>query len=134
MPRITPDDARFSEGYAPRSKDIRRYYQSEYKKLCDEIETPGYYADLVLKNYLYKGAAIAREVRRNLKKHNNYVAEIAAMPDESEVTFPNTGYGEYALLLSLVKKDLMITAIEPDPDRRALAENCASVPKNLRFV
>ena len=134
MPRITPDDPRFSNDYSPRSRDVRHYYQEEYKKLCKELETPDYYADLVLKNYLYKGPAIAREVRRNLKKHNNYTAEIAAMPDTGETTIQNTGSGEYALLLSLVKKDLRITVVEPDPDRRALAENCVSVPVNLRFV
>ena len=133
MPRITLDDNRFSKGYSPRAKEIRRYYQAEYKKLCDEIETPAYYADLVIKNYIYKGITIEREVRRNLKKHNNYAAEIAAMPNDGEVTLANTGYGEYALLLSLVKKDLLITAVEPDPDRRILAENCVSVPGNLCY-
>jgi len=134
MPRITPDDSRFSSGYSPRSREVRHYYQAEYQNMCDEIETPAYYADLVLKNYIYKGSAIAHDVRRNLKKHNNFNTEIAAMPDEGEVTIHNTGYGEYALLLSLVKKHLSVTAIEPDPDRRALAENCASIPNNLKFV
>ena len=134
MPRITPDDTRFSTAYSPRAKEIRRYYQAEYEKMSREIETPAYYADLVLKNYIYKGAAIEREVRRNLQKNKYYTAEIAAMPDEGEVTITNTGYGEYALLLSFVKKDLQITAIEPDPDRLALAANCTSVPDNLRFV
>ena len=134
MPRITPDDARFSKDYSSRSREVRHYYQAEYKKLCDEIETPAYYADLVLKNYIYKGTAIEREVRRNLQKNNNYTTEIANMPDKGEVTITNTGYGEYALLLSLVKKDLHITAVEPDPDRRTLAENNASVPKNLKYI
>ena len=134
MPRITPDDTRFSKDYSPRSRDVRHYYQTEYKKLCDELETPDYYADLVMKNYIYKGVAIEHEVRRNLKRNANYAAEIAAMPDEGDVTIQNTGYGEYALLLSLVKKKLRITALEPEPDRRAIAENCVSVPDNLRFM
>jgi 1-acyl-sn-glycerol-3-phosphate acyltransferase len=134
MPRITPDDARFSKAYSLRSREVRHYYQAEYQKLCDEIETPDYYADLVMKNYIYKGSTIEREVRRNLKKHKNYAAEIAAIPDDGAVTIQNTGYGEFALLLSLVKKDLQITAIEPDHDRRALAENCASVPNNLNYT
>ena len=134
MPRITPDDKRFRKDYSPRSVDVRHYYQAEYKKLSREIETPDYYTDLVIKNYIYKGPAVERTVRRNLKKHNNYVSAIAAMPDKGEITIQNTGYGEYALLLALVKKDLRITAIEPDSDIRALAENCASVPENLKFV
>jgi 1-acyl-sn-glycerol-3-phosphate acyltransferase len=134
MPRITPDDSRFRRDYSARSTDVRHYYQSEYKKLCGELETPAYYADLVMKNYIYKGAAIASEVRRNLRKRHNYAREIAAMPDKGEITIPNAGYGEYALLLALVKKDLKVTAVEPDPDKCALAGNCASVPANLRYV
>ena len=133
MPRISSDDSRFKNDYSPRSRDVRHYYQAEYKKLCDELETPDYFADLVMKNFLYKGPVIEREVRRNLKALNNYAAEIADMPDDGEVTIQNVGYGEYALLLSLVKKNLRITAVEPDPDRRALAENCSSIPENLKF-
>jgi 1-acyl-sn-glycerol-3-phosphate acyltransferase len=134
MPRITPGDSRFRNDYSSRSIDVRHYYQAEYKKLCGEIETPAYYADLVMKNYIYKGPAIEREVRRNLRKHNLYAQEIAATPDAGQITILNTSYGEYALLLALVKKDLQITAVEPDPDRRSLAENCASVPRNLKYV
>jgi 1-acyl-sn-glycerol-3-phosphate acyltransferase len=133
MPRITPEDARFRKDYSPRSIDVRHHYQAEYKKLSKEVETTDYYADLVLKNYIYKGRAVERAVRKNLRKNKNYAAAIAAMPDEGEVTIQNAGYGEYALLLSLVKKDLRITAIESNPDIRALAENCASVPKNLLY-
>ena len=133
MPRITPDDSRFRKDYSPRSIDVRRYYRDEYKKLSQEIETPDYYADLVLKNYIYKGPSIEREVRRSLKKNNNFKAEIASMPTEGEVTIQNTGYGEYALLLALTNKALKITAIEPDPDRLSIAENCVSVPENLTF-
>ncbi|MDR0575863.1 MAG: 1-acyl-sn-glycerol-3-phosphate acyltransferase [Tannerella sp.] len=134
MPGITYGDERFRKNYSLRSKDVRHYYQAEYKKLSKELETPEYYADLVLKNYIYKGPAIERAVRRNLKRHNNYAAEIAAMPDEGELTIRNAGYGEYALLLSLVKKNLRITVVEPNPDIRDLAENCASVRGNLKYV
>ena len=134
MPRITPDDSRFRKEYSPRSIDVRHYYKDEYKKLSQEIETPDYYTDLVLKNYIYKGPSIEREVRRNLKKNNNFKVEIASMPTEGEVTIQNVGYGEYALLLALTNKDLKITALECDHDRLAIAENCVSVPENLTFI
>ena len=134
LPRITPDDSRFRKEYRHRSSDVRRYYKDEYKKLSLEVETPDYYADLVLKNYIYKGPSIEREVRRNMKKNNNFKNEIASMPDEGEVTIQNTGYGEYALLLALTKKKLKINAIEPDHDRRAIAENCVSITENLKYI
>ncbi|MDR1524179.1 MAG: 1-acyl-sn-glycerol-3-phosphate acyltransferase, partial [Tannerella sp.] len=113
MPRITPGDGRFRKDYSSRSIDVRHYYRAEYQKLCLETETPDYYADLVMKNYIYKGPAVEREVRRNLRKHNNYTKEIAALPNAGEITIRNTGYGEYALLSALVKKNLQITAVEP---------------------
>jgi 1-acyl-sn-glycerol-3-phosphate acyltransferase len=134
MPRITPDDSRFSRDYPSRTKDIRRYYVDEYRKLCLEKETPDYYADLVMHNYIYKGAAIEREVRRNLRKHKNFVEEIAAQSDEGEATIENIGYGEYPLLLALVKKGLKISVIEPDADKRALALSCVSLPPNIKYI
>ena len=133
MPRVTSDDERFRKDYSPRSIDVRHYYQEEYAKLSREIQTPAYYADLVMKNYIYKGPAIEREVRRNLKRNNYYTKEIAAMPDEGEITIQNTGYGEFALIASLTKKNLQITAIETNEDIRAIAENCVSIPQNLTF-
>jgi len=134
MPRITADDERFSNDYSLRSLQMRRYYQDEYKKICAELETPEYYADMVIHNYIYKGAAIEREVRRNLRRHNNYAKEIAALPDEGEVTVENAGYGEYPLLAALVKKNLHIIATDPDPDRIAIASNCAIIPNNLTYL
>jgi len=50
------------------------------------------------------------------------------------VTLRNTGYGEQALLAALVKPHLQITAVEPDDDRRAIAEHCAARPDNLQYV
>ncbi|MDR1380898.1 MAG: 1-acyl-sn-glycerol-3-phosphate acyltransferase, partial [Tannerella sp.] len=102
MPRITPADSRFRRDYSARSTDVRHYYQAEYRKLCRELETPDYHADRVIKNYIYKGPAVEREVRRALRRHDNYRAEIAAAPDHGAITVRNTGHGEYALLLALV--------------------------------
>jgi 1-acyl-sn-glycerol-3-phosphate acyltransferase len=134
FPRITPGDERFRQGYSPRSLDVRHYYQDEYRKWRDALETPDYYADRVIKSYLYKGPSIERVVRRRLRANKNYAAAIAAMPLRGEVIIRNLGYGEYALLLALVRKDLRITAIEPDPDIRTLATSCACLPENLTFT
>ena len=133
LPRITPSDTRFGTDHLTRARELRRYYIQEYAALRRSLETPDYFADLVIHNYIYKGPAIERAVRTALRHHANYAAEIAAQPDRGAVTIRNTGYGEYALLLSLVKPDLQITAIEPDADRRALAAHCAARPENLQY-
>ncbi|MDR2472310.1 MAG: biotin--[acetyl-CoA-carboxylase] ligase, partial [Tannerella sp.] len=134
MPRITPDDERFTSNYSQRSLEVRHYYSEEYAKICRELETPDYYADSVIHNYIYKGAKIERSVRRNMRRSGNFAADIAAMPEYGDYTLRNTGYGEFALLAALVRKKLHITAIEPDDDVRTIAENCALKPDNLVFT
>jgi 1-acyl-sn-glycerol-3-phosphate acyltransferase len=134
LPRIAPDDGRFRSAYSLRCVDVRHYFQAGYARLCRELETPDYYASAVIGNYLYKGASIERHVRRSLRRSRNFNAAIAALPDTGAITIRNTGYGEFALLSALVKKDLQITAVEPDADRRLLAANCVSVPPNLKYL
>ena len=117
-----------------RARAVRRLYREEYAALRRRIETADYFADLVVHNYIYKGPSVERAVRSALRRHGNYAAEIAALPDRGVVTLRNTGYGERALLAALVKPELQITAVEPDEDRRAIAMHCAARPENLRFV
>ena len=133
LPRITPDNTHFRQDYSHRSIDVRHYYITEYEKLCRETETPDYYADLVKHNYIYKGAEIEREVKGNLRKNKNFTTEITTQNSEGKTVLKNNGYGEYPLLLSLVKKDLQIAVVEEDSDIQALAENCASLPENLKY-
>jgi hypothetical protein len=133
MPRITPDDPRFATPYPARSREVRQYYQAEYATLRRTIETPDYYADKVIHNYLYKGPAVERAVRRSLRRNRNFAAEIERMPEEGEVEIRNVGYGEYPLMLAFVRPRLRIIALESDPDRLAIATNVPSLPENLSY-
>ncbi|MDR1225310.1 MAG: 1-acyl-sn-glycerol-3-phosphate acyltransferase [Prevotellaceae bacterium] len=116
------------------AKDVRKLYQKRYAEAALQIETPDYLADKVLKNYIYKGAAIEKAARKSLKKHKNFVEQIAKLPENGEVTIQNIGYGEYALMAALAKKNLKIAAVEVDLDKLEIAKNCADVPENLVFV
>jgi 1-acyl-sn-glycerol-3-phosphate acyltransferase len=133
LPRITPDDGRFRKDYAHRSTDVRRYCTETYEKMAGELETPDYYADLVKHNYIYKGAKIERSVKHQLEKNSNFLEIIRLQPEEGEAVIENEGYGEYPLLLSLVRKKLQITVTESDADIREIAGNCVSVPDNLKY-
>ncbi|MDR3268750.1 MAG: 1-acyl-sn-glycerol-3-phosphate acyltransferase [Tannerella sp.] len=134
MERITGDDARFGADYSTRSKQMRRYYREHYQALCRETETPAYYSDKVIHNYLYKGPAIERTIRKNLRRNRNFDALIAQLPEEGRVVVHDSGYGEFTLLLSLVRKQLQVIGIEKDPDKREIAANCVSNPANLRYL
>jgi 1-acyl-sn-glycerol-3-phosphate acyltransferase len=135
MERIAPDDARFSSAYSPRSREMRRFYQTHYQTLCRQQETVDYYLDLVLHNYRYKGPSVERRVRQNLRRNlRRFAEQITHLPDEGRVWVRNSGYGEFTLLLALVKKQMEVIGIEKDPDLRDIAIHCASVPPNLHYV
>ena len=134
MERIRLNDSRFSANYSPRSKEIRHFYMEQYDTLSKQLETPDYYSDLVVHNYIYKGASVERAVRRNLRRNDNFNSQISQLPDEGKVVIANSGYGEFALLLALVKKQLQVVAYEKNDDIRDLAANCASVPPNLIYT
>ena len=132
LPRVAYNA--MGENYVECSKNMRRFYQKEYAKLAAEVETADYYSDLVIHNYIYKGASVERAVRRNLKKHHNYSELIKNLADKNKVLIMNCGYGELPLLLSLVHKKMEITAVESEPDLLDLAANCRSIPANLKYV
>jgi len=134
MERIKPNDSRFADNYSQRSKEFRRFYIERYRALCKQLETPDYYSDLVLHNYIYKGAQVERAVRKNLRRHQNFNTQISQLPDRGKVVVMNSGYGEFALLLALVKKQLQVIGYEENADMRELAGNCASIPPNLTYT
>lgn len=134
MPRIKPGNPlRIPGEYAETAKNMRALYIEEYDKMCQMFETPDYFADLVLHNYVYKGRNIERTARRNLKQNGNYNDFIAALPDEGTFKIENCGQGEKAILAALVKKKLQIVATDPNPELVEIAKNCVSVPRNLKF-
>lgn len=115
------------------SKKARDFYKHRYLEISQQIETPDYFADTVLKNYLYKGEGIERVVRKSLKKHHNFREEIEKLPEEGEITLQNSGYGEFGLLAALVRKNLKINIIEENKEIYEIIRNCASIPKNLKI-
>ena len=132
LPRI-PYNA-MGDTFIQCAKNMRKFYQKEYAKLSAEIETPDYYADLVIHNYVYKGVSVERTVRHNLKKHNNYNDLIRQLSVCNRVLITNCGYGEMPLLLSLVHKHIHIVATDSDKDKLELAANCTWVKAHLKYV
>lgn len=109
-------------------------YRSHYQKLVSEIESPGYYADKLLHNYIYKGSALSSQVKADMKRYNNYSGVISLLPDTGRVLILGSGNGSFPLLLSMVKSSMYIDAVESDEDRVDLARNCASCTDKITYI
>ncbi|MDR1543582.1 MAG: 1-acyl-sn-glycerol-3-phosphate acyltransferase [Prevotellaceae bacterium] len=118
--------------YSNLSKYFRNFYKEKYAELAKKIETPAYFKDLVLKNYLYKGAEIERGAKREMKKIEwNRNEKFFAPAETANYLIKNNGYGVFSLLFALVNKTATVYAAEENDDLRALAQNNISKPDNL---
>jgi 1-acyl-sn-glycerol-3-phosphate acyltransferase len=134
LDRITPDNKSFGESYSLRAKYFRRMYKDEYLRIASEVETPGYFADKLFHNYIYKGVSVSTSVSIDLKKHNNYSLVISLIPDRGQVLVLGSARGTFSLLLSMVKPSLKIDAVDQNEDNLTLARNCASYSENISCV
>lgn len=116
------------------SKEVRKTMVDKYKELSTIVEKPDYFADRVLKNYIYKGKNIARNARNELARHNNFTHIIEQLPDEGTILVTNCRQGTLPLMIALVKSRLQVIATDPNSDWLDIARNCGSVPNNLHYV
>lgn len=134
--RIKPDDQTYrseKESYKV-AAEVRKMYREEYKKLSEEVESPYYYRNLVYHNYIYKGKSIEKHVRKQLNPKQKLAEKILQLPDEGTYHIDNCEYGVFALWAALVKKNLQITATDPDNEKLSLARNCSAIPSNLHYI
>ena len=133
MPPITSENEMI-KGKEPRkaSQSVHKYYIQQYAKICDEIETASYFQDYVYHQYLYKGAEVAKAVKKVLYSQKT-LEWVDSLPDEGEITIKDCGYGEKALLAALVKKRLHIMATDMDEEKISVARNCGGLVSNLEY-
>jgi len=134
LPTIRHDDLSFGETSRERSKAVRKQFIWEYESLSARIENAHYFADKVIKNYLYKGKEISAKARRIMRQNGNFSKRIEALPESGVYYLEDPGQGEFALTASLVRKNLKIKAYIADPEKRALATHCTGVPENLTYT
>lgn len=133
--RITPSSSYIGSSYSDTTRLVHKLFIARYEQVCKEIETTSFYARLLLERYMYKGADIYREVKRNMKKFHNYTCYADNLPDDiTSVYILNSGLGELALMVALVNPKVDVIACEMDEQRRTLAFYSAQgVVSNLKY-
>ena len=134
LPRIKAGDSSFGTGYYERTKSISRYFKSEYNKLREELETPEYFRDKLIKNYIYKGAVLEWYIRIKLRLENDYRLFLERVPRTGTVVDLGCGYGNVSLMLGFMSKQRMVTGVDYDEDKIAMAMNAPTKPAHVNFV
>jgi uncharacterized protein len=133
LPRISAGDHTFGEGYTERSKLVARHMRKEYDTLKSEVETPAYFRDQLISNYLYKGPVLEWYMRIKTKLEDNYQLFHELIPQQGTILDIGCGYGFMDYMLGFLSPARSITAIDYDEEKIATANNCYLKPSNMEF-
>lgn len=123
LDRIKPTDTQFGIGYAERTKSIATHFKKEYADLSTEIETPSYYYDQLVHNYIFKGPVLEWYSKVKIKLENNYAIFNEIIPAKNKILDIGCGYGFLDYMLSFTSKDRVIHGMDYDEEKIEVAQN-----------
>lgn len=124
LPRIAPDDPRFATTYSQRPKEIGRYLRSEFRRLRGQIEHETYWYKLILQNYRFKGDALYKGIKKDLKYNaETYKKILQNVQDTDTIVHLSKDFGQLDLLLALDSVDRKIISYLENQEARAVLKN-----------
>ncbi len=133
LPRISRGGSMGSE-YQEMTKNISRYFKREYEQLSREVETPAYYREQLLYNYLYKGPVLEWYMRIKTKLEKNYAQFHKLIPLQGRILDLGCGYGFMSYMLHYLSVDRTVTGVDYDEDKIATAAHCYQKDDSISFV
>ena len=134
LPRISPTDVTFGAGYAARTKGISRYFRAEYQRLAAQAETPDYYHNRLIGNYLYKGPVLEWYAKVKVRMENSYRVFDELLPRQGRILDVGCGYGFMANMLALTAKGRTVLGIDFDEEKTAVAGHGYVNGPNVEFA
>lgn len=133
LPRIKPDDKRWGDNYSARTKLVSRYFRQEYEALRREEETPAYFREQLIYNYIYKGPVLEWYMRIKTKMEHNYELFHQLLPKKGKIMDIGCGYGFMSYMLHFLSPERRITGVDHDEDKIATAQHCYLRNEHLHF-
>lgn len=134
LPRISPDDKSFGDNYSERAKAIVRYFRQQYEKIRSEQETPVYFKEQLIRNYLYKGPVLEWYMRVKIRLEDYYKQFHELLPAEGKLLDIGCGYGFMSYMLNFTGPQRQITALDYDEEKVLTAQHCFSKNDRINFV
>lgn len=133
LPRIKPEEKSWGDSYSERAKKIGRYFREEFNKLRKDIETPDYFREQLVYNYLYKGPVLEWYMKVKIRLEKNYKPFNDLVPLQGKILDIGCGYGFMSYMLHFVSAQRVITGIDYDEQKVATANHCFSRNENIQF-
>jgi len=134
LARISWTDNSFGENYTEKTKLISKYFKQEYDLLKQAIEQPIYYKQKLELNYVYKGPVAEWYVKEKIKIDRYYSLYHEQIPMNASITDLGCGYGMMAYMLRFLSPDRIITGVDFDEEKIAIAQHNFSKNTQIDFV
>jgi uncharacterized protein len=134
LPRIRPDDPAFGSDLLERSRAFRRYMASEYQKIVDMDETPRYFRERLIKNYVYKGPVLEWYIRIKIRMEKDYQIFHEHLPKDGHITDVGCGYGFMDYMLMFLSRGRTITGFDYDEEKINVANHCPGKNNRINFI
>jgi 1-acyl-sn-glycerol-3-phosphate acyltransferase len=137
LPRIKHGDKSFGDNYKQRTKSISAYFRGEFAKLRKKTEGPKYFHRIVLEDYRYKGDAIFRSAKNDLKENSEtYFKIISELSKTGSMLHISEDFGQLDFLLALDGPDRKIFSVIEDEKTREILQNSYMIHNynKLQFV
>jgi len=134
LDRIKPGDKLYGTDFNERTKSIETLMKDEFRAIKTHIETPQYFSNKLIKNYLFKGPVLEWYLRIKLRLEKNYHIFNELIPYRAKITDIGCGYGFMPYMLSFLSENRKITAIDYDEEKIKLANHCFSKNENVEFI
>lgn len=133
LPRISPQNTDFGTTYTERTKATFKLFKTELALLKSEIETPQYFAQKFISNYLYKGIDIERAAKKFIRKTALINAVDKHLPATGNILEIASGFSFFTYILFLLQNERIIIAVEEDEEQLVVAANCYLSNPQLSF-
>ncbi len=124
LPRIKAEEDYFGENHSQQAKKIGAYFKSEFAKLRKKMEGSKYFHRIVLEEYRYKGDALFRNVKKDLKENTEtYFESINQINKSGTIAHISENSGQLDFLLALDGPDRKIYSFIEDAETRIMLQN-----------
>lgn len=134
LPPIEPTDTRFGMSYSEKTKNISKYFKSEFRSFAQEMQTPAYYSNRLITNYLYKGPVLEWYLRIKFRLEKSYEVFDSLLPQRGNILDLGCGYGFLCYILQFSSDDRIITGVDYDEEKIETAQHGYARTERLNFV
>ncbi len=137
LARVVYGDSSFGVTYQEQTKNMRHWYEEQYRALNDEFGRVGntYFKDAIVKNYIYMSPILEWYMRIKCRKEGFYDIYDRLIPRKAAVVDVGCGYGQMDFMLGLLSPERTVIGVDYDEEKIAVAENTFLHKKtNTSFV